>query len=70
MPAGIGRRVSRAVSGAKTGMSSGARGFMKHPIRNTAIGGAAVMGIGAMRGRRGSGTGSRMPGSQKGIRNY
>lgn len=68
--AGIGSMYSRAVSGTKTGMSSGARGFMKHPIRNTAIGGAAAMGIGAMRGRRGSGTGSRMPGSQKGIRNY
>lgn len=67
---GIGQYYSRAVSGAKTGMSSGARGFMKHPIRNTAIGGAALMGISTMRGRRGSGTGSRMPGSQKGIRNY
>lgn len=67
---GIGRMMSRAVSGTRIGMSSGAKGFMKHPIRNTAIGGGALMGIGAMRGRRGSGTGARTPGSQKGIRNY
>jgi len=68
--AGIGSIMSKAVSGTKTGMSSGAKGFMKHPIRNAAIGGGALMGIGAMRGRRGSGTGAKMPGSQKGIRNY
>jgi hypothetical protein len=35
-----------------------------------AIGAGAMLGLGAMRGRRGSGTGQRMPGSQRGIRNY
>ena len=67
---GVGRMYSKALTRAKTGTSSGAKGFMKHPMRNTAIGGGALMGIGAMRGRRGSGTGARTPGSQKGIRNY
>ena len=62
--------ISGAVARTRTGMSSGGKRFMKHPVRNTAIGGGALLGLGAMRGRRGSGTGSRMPGSQKGIRNY
>jgi hypothetical protein len=63
-------RLSGAVSGTKSvGKSIGAT-MRKNPKKSMAIGAGAVFGYGAMRGRRGSGTGQRMPGSQKGIRNY
>lgn len=72
---GIGKRVSDAIVNTPlVGMSKSARSFgsaiKRNPKKSMAIGAAGVFGYGAMRGRRGSGTGSRMPGAQKGIRNY
>jgi hypothetical protein len=67
---GEGTRLSRAlVSTPRVGKSMGVA-IRKNPKKSMAIGAGAMMGVGMMRGRRGSGTGQRMPGSQRGIRNY
>jgi len=67
---GIGAEVSRALASTpRVGKSMGAA-IRKNPKKSMAIGAGAMMGLGMMRGRRGSGTGQRMPGSQRGIRNY
>jgi hypothetical protein len=63
-------RLSGAVARTKTSGRSIGAAIKKNPKKSMAIGAGAVFGYGAMRGRRGSGTGQRMPGSQKGIRNY
>lgn len=62
--------LSSAVAHAKTSGRSIGAAIRKNPKKSMAIGAGAIFGYGAMRGRRGSGTGQRMPGSQKGIRNY
>ena len=67
---GEGKRVSDAVAYTKTSGRSIGAAIRKNPKKSMAIGAGAIFGYGAMRGRRGSGTGQRMPGSQKGIRNY
>jgi hypothetical protein len=67
---GIGKDVSAAIAkGKSSGRSIGAA-IRKNPKKSMMIGAGAVMGYGALRGRRGSGTGVRMPGAQRGIRNY
>jgi hypothetical protein len=67
---GVARDLSEAVTkGRKKGVSLGSA-IRKNPKKSMAIGAGVAMGYGALRGRRGSGTGQRMPGSQKGIRNY
>jgi len=63
-------RLSKAVSSTKTSGRSIGAAIRRNPKKSMAIGAGAMVGYGAMRGRRGSGTGQRMPGSQKGIRNY
>lgn len=67
---GVGKDLSAAVAHAKTSGRSIGAAIKKNPKKSMAIGAAGIFGYGAMRGRRGSGTGSRMPGAQKGIRNY
>jgi len=63
-------RLSGAVARTKTSGRSIGAAIRKNPKKSMAIGAGAMMGLGMMRGRRGSGTGQRMPGSQRGIRNY
>jgi hypothetical protein len=67
---GEGTRLSGAIAHTKTSGRSIGAAIKKNPKKSMAIGAGAVFGYGAMRGRRGSGTGQRMPGSQRGIRNY
>lgn len=67
---GVGKDLSAAVAHAKTSGRSIGAAIKKNPKKSMAIGAAGIFGYGAMRGRRGSGTGARMPGAQKGIRNY
>lgn len=67
---GIGNDISSAVAHAKTSGRSIGASIKKNPKKSMAIGAGVAMGYGALRGRRGSGTGRRMPGSQRGIRNY
>ena len=62
--------LSGAVAHTKTSGRSIGAAIRKNPKKSMAIGAGAMVGLGAMRGRRGSGTGQRMPGSQRGIRNY
>jgi|GEM_PF-4750896 len=70
MPDGSDSRLSSAVARGKTsGRSIGGK-IRKYPGRSAAIAAGAIGGYGMLRGRRGSGTGSRVPGAQKGIRNY
>jgi hypothetical protein len=70
MAKGEATALSAAVTkGRKTGVSIG-DAIRKNPKKSMAIGAGVAMGYGALRGRRGSGTGQRMPGSQRGIRNY
>lgn len=67
---GIGSSTSGAIAKAKTsGRSIGGR-IMKHPGRSAAIGLGGMGAYGMLRGRRGSGTGKRVPGAQRGMRNY
>jgi len=67
---GIAKDLSEAVTkGRKKGVSLG-EAITKNPKKSMAIGAGLAMGYGALRGRRGSGTGRRIPGSQRGIRNY
>jgi len=70
MAKGKATALSRSVAGTKTvGRSIGAT-LAKHPKKSIMAGGVALGGFGMMRGRRGSGTGRRIPGSERGIRNY
>jgi hypothetical protein len=62
--------LSSAIASAKTSGRSIGGAIRRNPKKSMAIGAGAMLGLGAMRGRRGSGTGQRMPGSQRGIRNY
>jgi hypothetical protein len=70
MAKGEATALSRSVSGTKrVGKSMGAA-ISKNPKKSIMAGGVALGAFGMMRGRRGSGTGRRMPGSERGIRNY
>jgi hypothetical protein len=67
---GIAKDLSAAVARSKTSGRSIGAAIKKNPKKSMAIGAAGLFGYGAMRGRRGSGTGARMPGAERGIRNY
>jgi hypothetical protein len=62
--------LSGAIAHTKTSGRSIGAAIRKNPKKSMAIGAGAALGYGTLRGRRGSGTGQRVPGSQKGIRNY
>lgn len=70
MAAGKATALSKAISSTKSSGRSIGAAITKNPKKSIMAGGIALGGFGMMRGRRGSGTGRRMPGSERGIRNY